>query len=200
MTGRKFSVYGPTTVGLPQRHGSIMFCEPCAQTLLPTNTTSAIPYSPISSPVVSARNTRRDDGDCGAAGASALERRTHSNPAARMLSSTASAFSKWRGAITSVTPSRPFTTFRSIWSSPGHVEPPRSILSPFGTPPFSSQADISRSFAALRCATSNLKLPETSTVAGSAPAATRRALSSSLCAKIPANERNTSENHHFARR
>ena len=88
-----------------------MFCDPCAQSDLPTNTTSASAYSPISSPVVSASSTGGAPSAATAGAASPRERRTHLKPALRMFASTASAFSKCRGAITSTGagPSAPFT-------------------------------------------------------------------------------------------
>ena len=102
-------MYGPTTVGFPQRHGSIMFWLPCAQRLFPTNTTVAMPKSPIISPVVSQRKTGGAEASPAASILSPRERRMQGKPALRMFASTASAFSKWRGAITSTTSGCAFT-------------------------------------------------------------------------------------------
>ena len=90
----------------------------------------------------------------------------------------------------------------STSSSPGQVEPPSKIFGAGASRPRRSKDEIhsfsSSSFASFRCATSNLKLPVTSTFPSGAPAATSRALSRSDCAKIRVNEPSTSPKNHLA--
>ncbi len=96
----QWSVYGPKKTGFPHRAGSRRLWPPTGTKVPPTNVTCPKAYTFANSPLVSRMMTRASLSFCSSTFACFMAlRRIGTYPAPRILASTISALSTWRGAI-----------------------------------------------------------------------------------------------------